>query len=142
MIRRKFMRFMCGRYGAAAGIDGLGWCLFILYFVLSFTGRLIPLAVLRYVFSGLSLAAAVYMFFRFFSKNIYARQKENRRFMGVWSKIKSFFKLQKDRFKDRKTHVYKKCHKCKAVLRLPKRKGKHSVVCPKCRERFDVNNVF
>ena len=132
---------MYGRYGATAGIDGLGWCLFISYFVLSLAARFF-VGIPRIVLSALATAAVVYMFFRFFSKNIYARQKENGRFMMFWNKMKPFFRLQKDRFRDRKTHVYKKCKKCKAVIRLPRKKGKHTVVCPKCSERFDVNNLF
>ena len=37
-----------------------------------------------------------------------------------------------------KEHCYKKCSKCKTVLRLPKQKGEHTVQCPKCRESFKV----
>jgi len=132
---------MYGRYGASAGIDGLGWCLFISYFVLSVTGRFFG-GIPRVVLTALSTAAIVFLFFRFFSKNIYARSKENGRFMSFWNKVKAFFRLQKGKIKDRKTHVYKKCTKCKAVIRLPRKKGKHTVVCPKCSERFDVNNLF
>ena len=141
MLKQKFIRFMYGRYGASAGIDGLGWFLFISYFVLSFAARFFG-GIPRVVLSALATAAVVYMFFRFFSKNIYARQKENGRFMSFFRKAKAFFKLQKDRVRDRKTHVYKKCTKCKAVIRLPRKKGKHTVVCPKCSERFEVKNLF
>lgn len=73
----------------------------------------------------------VLIFFRIFSKNIAKRRRENEKFCG-------FFKLLGNRFRDRKTHVYRKCPKCKVVLRLPKAKGKHTVVCPRCRERFEV----
>lgn len=141
-MKQKFIRFMYGRYGATAGIDGFGWCLFVLSFVFSFVGRLTGNSIAYAVLYAFSVGCVVYMFFRFFSRNVYARQKENGWFMGIWRKIVAFFKLQRDRIKDRKTHVYKRCPKCKAVLRLPKKKGKHSVVCPKCRNRFDVNNLF
>ena len=72
--------------------------------------------------------------FRMLSKDLVARRKENARYL----KFSGKFKLLKNKIKDRKTHVYKKCPKCKAVLRLPKRKGEHSVVCPKCKEHFEV----
>ena len=72
-----------------------------------------------------------WMFFRMFSRNIAARRRENERFCG-------FFKLRRNKFRDRKTHVYRKCHACGAVLRLPKAKGKHFVVCPRCNKRFEV----
>lgn len=142
MLKQKFINFMYGRYGAMAGIDGLGWGLFIMSFVFSFLSRFAPNKIVYFVFSFFSLFCTVYLIFRFLSKKIYSRQKENMWFMGIWKSIKAFFKLQSDRFKDRKTHVYKRCPKCKSVLRLPKKKGKHSVVCPKCSNRFNVRNLF
>ena len=84
------------------------------------------------LFYYLSTSAMIFwMFFRMFSKNIVARRRENDRFCG-------FFKLRRNKFRDRKTHVYRKCHACGAVLRLPKSKGKHYVVCPRCKKRFEV----
>ncbi len=141
-MKQKLIRFMYGRYGASAGIDGLGWCLFIMSFAFSFLGRFAWNKIVYYIFSVLSVLCTAYFIFRFLSKKIYSRQKENMRFMSIWRGIKGFFKLQSDRFKDRKTHVYKRCPKCKAVLRLPKKKGKHRVACPKCSNRFDVRNLF
>ena len=82
--------------------------------------------------------AIIYCIFRVLSKNIYKRQRENQVFMSVWGKVKGFFKLQKNRFRDRKTHVYRVCPHCKINLRLPKRKGTHTVKCPKCGLRFEV----
>lgn len=76
---------------------------------------------------------------RSFSRDLRARQKENMRFLKAVRGLNGRFKLMKNKFRDRKTHVYKKCTKCKAVLRLPKKKGHHTVVCPKCGERFEVN---
>jgi uncharacterized C2H2 Zn-finger protein len=76
-------------------------------------------------------ALVVWMFSRMFSRNIAARKRENDKFCG-------FFKLRRNKFRDRKTHVYRKCPSCKAVLRLPKAKGKHFVVCPRCKNRFEV----
>lgn len=73
----------------------------------------------------------VLIFHRIFSRNVLKRRQENQKFCG-------FFKLLRNRFRDRKTHVYRKCPKCHAVLRLPKAKGKHAVICPRCRERFQV----
>ena len=76
---------------------------------------------------------------RSFSRDLRARQKENMRFLKAVKGLNGRFKLMRNKIRDRKTHVYKKCTKCKAVLRLPKKKGHHTVVCPKCGERFEVN---
>ncbi len=42
-------------------------------------------------------------------------------------------KLPKD-----KDHVYRICPACRANIRLPKKKGAHSVRCPRCSTLFDV----
>ena len=76
--------------------------------------------------------------FRFLSKNKYKRNKENKKYLYVRDKIKSFFSYQKNKFKDRNTHMYKKCPECRQKMRLPLKKGKHMVKCPNCKERFEV----
>ena len=78
-----------------------------------------------------STALIVIIFFRMFSRNVIKRRRENEAFCG-------FFRLLRNRFRDRKTHVYRKCPQCRAVLRLPRAKGKHSVICPRCKNRFRV----
>ena len=30
------------------------------------------------------------------------------------------------------------CPHCKAQIKLPRKKGKHVVKCPRCRQRFDI----
>lgn len=82
---------------------------------------------------ALSMILIFVIFFRMFSRNIQKRRRENDKFCG-------FFKLRRNKFRDRKTHVYKKCPHCKAVLRLPKAKGKHTVICPRCKNRFTVGH--
>ena len=79
-----------------------------------------------------------YMMFRVFSHNILARRRENDAVMGFFKKIRGWFKLQKNRFRDRKTHVYKKCPKCGVMLRLPKRSGVNTANCPRCQNKFEV----
>lgn len=46
--------------------------------------------------------------------------------------IKNWFRLQKRKFSERKTHRFFKCAQCKAALRVPRGKGKIKVRCPKC----------
>jgi hypothetical protein len=122
---------MYGRYGT----DTLSTVLLYVYFafvlictIVSIFVRSIWFSLFYYVVAS---ALVVWMFSRMFSKNIAARKRENDKFCG-------FFKLRKNKFRDRKTHVYRKCPACKAVLRLPKAKGKHFVVCPRCKNRFEV----
>lgn len=122
---------MYGRYGT----DTLSTVLLYVYFafvlictIVSIFVRSIWFSLFYYVVAS---ALVVWMFSRMFSRNIAARKRENDKFCG-------FFRLRKNKFRDRKTHVYRKCPACKAVLRLPKAKGKHFVVCPRCKNRFEV----
>lgn len=122
---------MYGRYGT----DKLNKLLMVVYFVWILVGTVISIfarSVWYDVFYyALTAAMLIWIFFRMFSRNIAARRRENDRFFG-------FFKLRKNKFRDRKTHVYRKCPSCSAVLRLPKADGKHFVVCPRCKNRFEV----
>jgi len=133
-FRQRLARFFYGRYG----IDGLYWFLFALYFILWLVLLFIPNITARLVLSLVQYTVLFYMLFRSFSRNIYKRRRENEVFMKLFSRVKGFFILTKNRLRDIKTHSYKKCPHCKAVLRLPKRKGEGSVICPRCKNRFIV----
>ena len=134
-IRQWLYRFMCGRYGNDKLNNYLLWvyiALLLVQMVLSlFAGAHLAVKVIYYVLLTLSLILVFIVFYRTFSRNIVKRRRENERVLG-------FFRLMKNKRRDRRTHVYRKCKKCRAVLRLPKAKGKHTVVCPRCRERFSV----
>ena len=127
----KVIRFMYGRNGN----DKLNRALFWVYFILLLANIIFKSTVLWV----LELLLVVLYMFRFLSRNIYRRQKENRAFLKIWNKISGYFKLQRNKIRDRKTHVYRKCSHCRATLRLPKKKGKHTVRCPKCNQTFSVN---
>lgn len=76
--------------------------------------------------------------YRSLSKNTRKRIKENNIYLDIKKKIKNYFKYLQRRFKDRNTHIYKKCPKCKQKIRLPLKKGKHLVKCPNCNNKFSV----
>ena len=137
-FRDRLARFMWGRYG----IDGLYYGLLVTYFVTWFLQAVVKPDIAKAILSLIGLVALIFMLFRVFSKNIPARRKENDKFMKIWTKIKNFFILQKNKIRDFKHYTYKKCPACKATLRLPRKKGTHNVVCPKCRNRFEVKNLF
>ena len=129
-FRERLYRFMYGRYGA----DELYKFLTVVFYVVFFANLFIKSAVL----SIITLLILFWSTYRVMSRSIYKRRLENEKYLSVKKKVSGFFTLQKNRIKDRKTHVYKKCPKCGAVLRLPREKGEHSVRCPKCSERFEV----
>lgn len=137
-FKQKLASFMYGRYG----VDTLYWWslgAIIVLWVLRLIFSILGLDIISSLLNLLSTAILVITVFRFFSKNIYKRSAENRKFNEFIGKHKGKFILIRDRFRDRKTNVYKACPHCKAMLRLPKEKGTHTVKCPKCSERFSVN---
>lgn len=119
-ILNGIQRFMVGRYGH----DRLNMALLIVGVVLCFLQILIPFAMTRFIFSLLSEAVLIVTLFRCFSRNTYKRYQENRKFL-----------LMMDRFKDRNNRYFT-CPKCHQTVRVPRGKGKISIICPKCREKF------
>ena len=134
-FRERLARFFWGRNGT----DGLYYGLFVLYLLLWVLQLIFrDSRSLTAVFGLLSVVVLAIMLFRAFSRNLYKRRRENEIFMSFFRRIKSFFLLQKNKIRDRRDFVYKKCPACKATLRLPRRKGEHTVRCPRCSERFNV----
>ncbi len=128
-FRYKLMQFMSGRYG----VDTTFYVLFTLELILAFINCFLHLWVIQLIVYALMFFAI----FRMLSKNISARIKENQIITGWIFKLKNNLSVRKSRKADF-THIYKKCPNCKAILRLPRRKGKHKTVCPKCSTEFSV----
>ena len=117
-----FNRFMYGRYGA----DPLFYVLFFAFLVLNLLGNLLRV----HIVWALSFVPAVFALFRYYSRNLYRRREENRKFLAAWARVKGAFSLLGSRVRDRKV--------CRAVLRLPIKRGRHSAVCPRCGKRMQV----
>ena len=130
-FREKLIRFMEGRYGVDSLNRGLT-VLWGIFFAVNLFARSTVLDVLE-------LAALGLLLFRTLSRNHPARRAENGKFLHFWNPMKSRLQLQRDRLRDVKTTRYRTCPHCKAIIKLPNRRGKHTVVCPRCRERFDVH---
>lgn len=126
----KIRMFMYGRYGS----DKLNIALLVLYLILC----VINMFVRSYIMYIPMLLVIVLVFYRILSKNIYKRRIENEKFMYIWGRVSGFCKITVNRCREFKTHRYRKCPKCKAKLRLPRRKGTHTVECPRCHNDFRV----
>lgn len=129
-LREFLIRFMAGRYGS----DNLNWLIFWLYLAMFVIYMFTKIVVFYYI----GFILIILYLFRTLSRNIYGRQLENQKYLDLTKGIRSFCRRQKNKIRDRKTHVYKKCPGCKTFLRLPKRKGTHVAVCPKCHQEFEV----
>ena len=120
---------MQGRYG----VDELYKFLFTLY-IISF---IINIFLNNLILEIIGLIIVVFTFYRVFSKNIYKRAKENKAFLKLKKNFLKPFQNIKRNIKD-KDNIYKKCPKCKTILKLPipyKRGIKHTT-CPKCKKKF------
>lgn len=120
-MKYKIAAFFEGRNGLDDLSKVLIWPCLILMLISSF----IPLDWLRSVLYFLSLAGIIYAYFRVFSKNLAKRQAENNAYVS-W----------KNRLKQCRTHKFYRCPQCRTWLRVPRGKGKISITCRACGEKF------
>lgn len=128
MILQKLRQFMLGRNGT----DALSFALVVAGFVVNIPyviTRFWPLYLLSLAFYGFAL-------FRTLSRNLPARQKENRKFMELLWKLKNLWGNLKCDWEERKTYKHFRCPGCGQKIRIPRGRGKVEVCCPKCSRRF------
>ena len=113
-------RFMEGRYGS----DKLNNVILGAAMVTVILALFIRNPLVNLIAHGVAYALMFWSIFRTLSRNTYKRYRENRKFL-------QFF----DRLKDR-DHRYFDCPKCRQMVRVPRGKGKISITCPRCREKF------
>ena len=115
-----FRNFMVGRYGT----DRLNMAILGVGLVASLLSVVIKSAPVNLVLFFLSYGMMFWAIFRTLSRNTYKRYQENRKFLQLVG-----------RAKDRE-HRYFDCPKCRQMVRVPRGKGKISITCPRCREKF------
>lgn len=132
----KFMYKMANFFQGRYGIDELYKFLFILFWIIA----ILSLFIRNPIIYLIEMLICVFMIYRALSRNIYKRQNENMKYLKIRDKVKGKINLQKRKWADRNTHIYRKCPNCKAEIRLPKKKGKHVCTCPSCKKDFDVKS--
>ena len=127
----KLQKFMYGRYG----VDELYNFLFKLYIVLLVIDLFVKWEVLLYI----ELIVVVIALYRMFSKNINRRKIENKQFLKIKNMVVKPFITFSKQVRD-KNNIYKKCYKCKTIIRLPlpSNYGVKYVRCPKCKKKLRV----
>ena len=113
-------RFMLGRYGT----DKLNMAILVVGLIASLLSVFVRMPLLNLVLVLLSYGLMGWAVFRMLSRNTYKRYRENRKYLMLM-----------ERFKDR-DHRYFDCPRCRQQVRVPRGKGKISITCPKCREKF------
>ena len=125
---------MTGRYG----VDQLYYAMFALWVVLT----LVNIKVDSLILMAVSDVFIVLAIFRGFSRNISRRTAENEKFLKVWNPVKRKVRLLYRRIREIRVHRFRKCPHCKKTLQLPIKRGKNTVKCPRCQEKFDVHIIL
>ena len=128
-IGNALSRFMYGRNG----VDRLGLTMIWAALLLDIINMLLRE---KPVVSGITgLVSGVLLFtalFRMFSRNLEKRRAENTRFMEkVWWPVSRHMAGARQQRMD-KEHRYFTCHRCGAVCRVPRGKGRIVITCPRC----------
>ena len=134
-FKERIAAFMYGRYG----VDPLSRFMLIVYLAIAVLMLFVKSTILYFTLQGISLVLCIGIFFRMFSRNLSARTKENAGYLKIRKGIKEKIFLQRNKWKYRKTHVYRKCPHCGVQIKLRRIKGDHRCACPKCGEGFDVH---
>lgn len=120
---------MYGRYGS----DQLNMAILVAAVLVSLTNSVLTVflrestvysGIVAPILSVIVYGLLIYSFFRMFSRNIYKRQRENRRFTQLWMRLKDH------------NNRYFRCPNCKQTVRVPRGRGKICIRCPKCGEKF------
>ena len=111
---------MAGRYG----MDKLNRTMLWVSVGIAVVEMFLPFGLLRLVLTVISYLLVGWILFRCLSRNTYRRYRENRHFL-----------ILLEQWRD-KEHRYYNCPRCRQPVRVPRGKGKISITCPKCQEKF------
>ena len=131
---RSFLSQLAGKIRAffygRNGLDDLAKLSLILSIVLFLIYGFWPYGIVKAILGFLTYGFMGYAYFRILSKKVYKRVRENKKYLGM-------INMTKTRWKQRKTHKFYRCPKCKTWLRVPKGRGKITITCVKCSTKFD-----
>ena len=131
-MRERLARFMAGRNGN----DQLNR-----FLLLAGAASLLLASLLRRNLLGsllylLALALLGLTYFRMLSRNLYRRRSENERYLREKEKLSARLRILRERWNQRKDYKFFTCPSCKAVMRVPRGRGKIRIVCHKCGNTF------
>ena len=138
-MKQKIANFMYGRYGNDQLNRALSVLILLLLIVSFFFGFSETGSPARSFLLVIVLALLIYTYFRMLSKNLSARRAENAKFLAKTARLRDWWQLRRDMWNQRKEYKFFKCPSCKAVMRVPKGKGKIRIICKKCGTAFEKN---
>ena len=123
---------MAGRNGN----DQLNRFLLLADMVALLLASLLRRTVLGGLMSLLVLVLLVLCYFRMLSRDLYRRRSENERYLREKEKLRAKLRILRERWNQRKDYKFFTCPSCKAVMRVPRGRGKIRIVCHKCGNTF------
>jgi len=135
-IGQWFGRLMLGRYG----VDHLSRFLSIavcVLLVLSLLLRSLWDGRISSIVNWIAIAGLVWSYWRTFSRNFTARQRENIRYLSIQNRFLSFFRRNRDNIRYRKEYKFYQCPGCKTTVRVPAGKGRIRITCRRCGYSFE-----
>ncbi len=115
---------MYGRYGQ----DEFSIALVVLTLVLAIGMMFVP----AYWPRLFALVPFGYYIFRTMSRNIEARRRENRWFLGWFNPVAKWCSGRMKMLKQSGQYKFFRCKGCGQTLRVPRKRGKLQITCPKC----------
>lgn len=131
-MRERIARMMIGRNGN----DQLNRFLLLAGVVLLLLASLLGRRGAGSLLYLLVLALLGLTYFRMFSRDLYRRRSENERYLREKEKLLAKGRILRERWKQRKDYKFFSCPSCKAVMRVPRGRGKIRIVCHKCGNTF------
>lgn len=119
-LAARLQSFMAGRYGT----DKLNMAILCVGLAVSLLSVLFRYPPVNLLLLLLSYGLMIWAIWRTLSRNTYKRYQENRRFLQITGRLK-----------DRQNRYFD-CPKCRQMVRVPRGKGKISITCPRCHEKF------
>ena len=130
-MRERIARFMAGRNGN----DQFNMFLLIADVVLMLLATIFSKK-LGAVLYPLVLVLLGYSYFRMLSRNLYKRRLENEKYLRLRAHVAARLRLIRERWVQRREYKFFTCPSCKAVMRVPRGRGKIKIVCRKCGNSF------
>ena len=138
-MRYRIAQFMAGRYGSdefARFQSVAAIVLIVLAAIINAVASSDFWIIIGSVLWVAAVAAMVWSYARVFSKDFNKRRAENSKYLTKRARVKAWFGGKKTQFQQRKDYCFFSCPSCKAVMRVPRGKGKIKIVCRKCGEAF------
>lgn len=123
---------MAGRCGA----DQLNRFLSVLSLVLMIIAVVFNGTVVSRLVWMIAFVLLVLVYARMLSRNLYRRSAENNSYLRIRANLTGKIKMFKLRWSQRREYKFFTCPSCHTTLRVPRHKGKISIVCKKCGNSF------